>query len=540
MPLAQKADDFVESIGVNVHLHYLDTAYGSFTTLKSSLGECGVRYVRDVSIYNGLAAPDTQWIDDLQKTRFADLYNTHGIKVNMVFESRYADRQYWVQKVEALDEAIVAAEGINEVDIGSSYAAAVEQQGWLYDDVNELVTVQGPSWVSWNQTLSNNIRNDVAPNCDEGNFHPYSWKIGPTQPGDPAYAIAGFISNWTDAFDGKILVATEEGWPTSTTGRGETDTVQAKYASRTFLENFSRGVKRTFWYEYCDQKNLPANDENNFGWVEYNFTPKLSFNAVKNLITLLEEPGSSFTASSFDYSLTGETTYVGELLLQKSDGSFCILLWNRQGDGPYGRSTDNDVTRAVTVNLPSSLATTVYLTNNSTTPVEVNEASTSIDVDVPDHPMLIVVEPLEGPITVSSNITPTGIVGTDNQDIILTGDIGLSGSYKTADISTGILYEIQEASTHVDSGALYMYVVFWENLDAYNASEDPILINDFIIHNPTTDRAIAVIERYVARAIARGDDIAERIHYDSASLFGREDTAPTNCTDLRWEKRVIT
>lgn len=44
---ATPADAFVDSTGVNIHLHYNDTIYGDFSKVKAALKEVGVRHVRD-------------------------------------------------------------------------------------------------------------------------------------------------------------------------------------------------------------------------------------------------------------------------------------------------------------------------------------------------------------------------------------------------------------------------------------------------------------------------------------------------------------
>src|SRR2546430_10994083 len=46
-PATMRADDFVESVGVNVHLGYADTPYGRQDIVKAKLLELGVRYIRD-------------------------------------------------------------------------------------------------------------------------------------------------------------------------------------------------------------------------------------------------------------------------------------------------------------------------------------------------------------------------------------------------------------------------------------------------------------------------------------------------------------
>ena len=48
------ADAFVDSVGVNVHLHYTDTSYGNFAAVEKALKDLGVRHIRD-----GLT--DTSW-----------------------------------------------------------------------------------------------------------------------------------------------------------------------------------------------------------------------------------------------------------------------------------------------------------------------------------------------------------------------------------------------------------------------------------------------------------------------------------------------
>ncbi|HMV50398.1 MAG TPA: hypothetical protein PKD31_21840, partial [Blastocatellia bacterium] len=45
---ARQADEFLDSIGVNVHLHYNDTAYKEYERIiKPRLRESGIRHLRD-------------------------------------------------------------------------------------------------------------------------------------------------------------------------------------------------------------------------------------------------------------------------------------------------------------------------------------------------------------------------------------------------------------------------------------------------------------------------------------------------------------
>ena len=51
---AGSADGFVDSVGINIHLHFNDTAYANFPRVQQALKDLGVRHVRD-----GLV--DTAW-----------------------------------------------------------------------------------------------------------------------------------------------------------------------------------------------------------------------------------------------------------------------------------------------------------------------------------------------------------------------------------------------------------------------------------------------------------------------------------------------
>ena len=51
---ARSADAFVDSVGVNIHLHYADTSYSNFARVQQALQNLGIRHVRDGLI-------DTRW-----------------------------------------------------------------------------------------------------------------------------------------------------------------------------------------------------------------------------------------------------------------------------------------------------------------------------------------------------------------------------------------------------------------------------------------------------------------------------------------------
>ena len=68
----------------------------------------------------------------------------------------------------------------------------------------------------------------------------------------------------------------------------------------------------------------------NFGLLRNDFSEKPAFTAMKRLIALLGDPGPSFAPGSLSYSLQGAPSSARQLLLQKRDGSFYLVLSRNQ------------------------------------------------------------------------------------------------------------------------------------------------------------------------------------------------------------------
>ena len=98
-----------DSIGVNVHLSYTDTAYADFPTLKSKLQALGVRHVRD-----GACAGCTEQQDRLRSLGEA------GIGLNLIM-GRPRSHETVAQNVAMVEsrlaEHVVSLEGANEYDL---------------------------------------------------------------------------------------------------------------------------------------------------------------------------------------------------------------------------------------------------------------------------------------------------------------------------------------------------------------------------------------------------------------------------------------
>jgi hypothetical protein len=126
-------------------------------------------------------------------------------------------------------------------------------------------------------------------------------------------------------------------------------------------------------YELYDEGTDPSNLEQNYGLIYNNLTPKPAFTALTNLIQLLSEPETSFTPGKLDYSLEVQssgtyvrTQYVHDLLLEKSDGDFYLLLWHEISGTSNTDMGGNALAGAQRDIAPPALQTTITLSDNIT------------------------------------------------------------------------------------------------------------------------------------------------------------------------------
>lgn len=381
---ARSADAFVDSIAVNIHLTYTDTAYGKYKTIiKPRLQELGIRHVRD-----GFVRETPHYYNKLR-----DLA-TVGIRATLIAGIGWVTPPEAVAIAQQLDNALEAVEGPNEFDVGKkrqewvpSLRKYVEQLHAQFKAATNLAIV-GPSFVDGGASQA---IGKLDAWVDYGNMHPYNY---PHKPGDNN--IDNEIRNRARPFAHKPLIATEAGYHTGAvkSDRPLTETAQGKYLPRLFLEYFNRGVVRTFAYEFIDQKIKPQDKEANFGILRNDGSPKPAFVTLKNLITLLKDPGDRFPLSSLNYTLNGNTTNVHHTLLQKRNGNFYLILWQEVASFNPKKHVDLVVPpQPITLTLNTSIRqVNLYQIHNSTTPI-VQATHPKMKLNVPDYPLVVELVP---------------------------------------------------------------------------------------------------------------------------------------------------
>jgi len=394
--IARSADSFVDSIGVAVHLSYIDTAYGRYNDIiKPKLKELKIRHIRD-----GVSLRDT---DSQQK--FKDLAKI-GIKSTLVMDPRdVSEPTEAVKIVQAVADSVEAVEGPNEWDgnpnlkyKGQNFPQGVREfQAELYsaikgDSTTARLDVLSPS-LAYPQNASKLGR--VA--CDTGNLHSYP---------DAKKVISDALDNkWLPAgrliCSTKSMIATETGYPNANNENGVSEQASAKYLPRLLLEHFNRGIKRAYIYELIDLKPNLERDigEWHFGLLRNDGSPKPAFITLRNLIALLNNSNGltsqSFTLKSLDYTLSGNTTNLHHTLLQKSDGRFYLILWQEVLSFNTKTKTDLVVPKSqvtLTLNTLISKAAT-YRSLNSITPSNQYTNPQQLQLSVPDHLLVIELVP---------------------------------------------------------------------------------------------------------------------------------------------------
>jgi hypothetical protein len=314
---AQPADQFQDSIGVNVHTMRLSTqgAYGSGAKIKQALDYLGVKHVRDCIISPGnTSQPHWHW------TKLQSL----GVGVlACISQHSYPDSQpseaftpTLISRVRAAIPNVEAWEGPNEPDIfGPSIATSNQIQQWVYNAVAGREPV-----VCWAAVYS---QNDTAGRCDGqsdyGNAHPY--------PGNRQETASHCASEMGRAM--KIAPQSTQQWATEW-GYAETAippggwevVTEAQRAWRTInglFELTSCGFDRTYLYE------LFSADSMRWGLFNEDVTPRRAASLLRAWQTVMADPGVSPSGGSLDVTMTHPD--FNTRLYRKSDGRYWLALW---------------------------------------------------------------------------------------------------------------------------------------------------------------------------------------------------------------------
>lgn len=404
---AKKSDDFVNSLGVATHLDWGTSVYRTkYIQVKAAFQELGLRY------YRAGVSPTSEMRIGVVK----DLHDSLGMK-GVFTVSKYVG-DYNTQLVPGsapgiIDSFLVSgAEGVyaiggpNEYSLSGRPNWATELKNYQREIYTHIkgrglsVLVNGSPIGGGNATYAA-ILGSMEDITDTGDWHQYGSSNSPPEEGiaDNAAILRRYVYGPTKPF-----LVTETGYCTNVSLAGApciSQRAQAKYTLRRVFSIFQENPRnKSFLYEFVDQGTTNGNAENDWGIIRTDMTRKPAFYAMKNAIKILEDKGETdFTPNALVYGLTGATSNIASVLMQKKDGRFYLAIWQKAR--VYNEPAKSDITVApvsvtLTLSAPAS-AINVYLPtalnrsnpNDGVVPVNVYTDVTTVNLQVPDEVMIV-------------------------------------------------------------------------------------------------------------------------------------------------------
>lgn len=177
--------------------------------------------------------------------------------------------------------------------------------------------------------LEETFKLGVLDYCDGVGFHTYNYSAGLARPADSWLERMGnlrtLIHKYNNGKDKDVYI-TEMGWPNQISSSGSTEAETAENLAQLYL--YARTLpflKGIWWYDFQDDGWDARYNENNFGLVRADLTPKLPYFAMKSLAARLSRA-----------KFLGSETRDGLLLLRFRDGDG--LFW-----AAINRTPDSDL-----------------------------------------------------------------------------------------------------------------------------------------------------------------------------------------------------
>ena len=397
------ADDFLSSLGADIHVDQGVSGASYITPLQY----LGIRNVRD---------------EGRNSSQIQLIHRQTGIRLDLVGEG---DLEGTISTAKALaaSGALMAFEGPNEPNnfpityrgqrgggMGSwapvakfqedLYRAvksdsdlqhypvfAVSEAGAEVDNVGlQFLTIPvgaGAGFPEGTQYADYANPHNYVSNNQKSYFDNQAWNAAdPTLNGPWDGLFGEYGVTWRNHFRGytkeqlKMLprVTTETGWDSVSDPGGER--TQGTILVNTYLAQFKRGWRYTFIYQARDGEG--GND--NLGLFKSNSTPKLAATYIHNLTAILADTAPIASPGFLNYSIINEPATVHDLLIQKSNGVFDLVIWDEKV-----RGSDD-----VTVNFGRSQdAVNIYDVTVGTAPMQTYTNVSSVSLNMTDHALIV-------------------------------------------------------------------------------------------------------------------------------------------------------
>lgn len=159
-----------------------------------------------------------------------------------------------------------------------------------------------------------------------------------------------------------------------------TEEIQALNLLSLYLDQFKRGWSHTAVYLLRDRTDEGGNQS--FGFFRADYTPRKAAVYLHNLTTILADRGNLARPGRLSYVIPEQPPTVHELLLQKSDGTFYLVIWGERLKG-----TDD-----IDVRLGEAYPTlTIHDPTIGPEPIRTHHDLKSLRLTIGDRPLVVAI-----------------------------------------------------------------------------------------------------------------------------------------------------
>ena len=412
------ASSFVNSLGINTHIDFNAYGYQNLATVEAAINYLGIKNIRD-SASNGSDASTWLQVADATGAKFDDYIgqtSPSGMSTELGYVAQLASEGIlnYIEGGNEEDDAYPEALGNNQW-----IAASFQQQVYALGQSLGLPVINmsfGAGWTAANGWTGNyGTVGDLSAYANYANAHTYP-NVGQT----PAAAIQQINGDAHLAAASRQVMNTEMGWNASLFSQGAI----AQYVVQGALDSMQAGNAKTYFYALFNDGSGP------YGLMNSNGTATPAGTALHDLTTLLADTGAnaaSFTPGSLNFTLSGAQAGDNTLLIQKSDGSDWLALWDETAG-----------THSITLNLASNASQIlVFDPVTGTSSIASANNTNSITVSLGNDPLLIEVIPTGGTTVGSTGTGSGGSTGSTGGSSGSTGSTGSTGSGSGSTTGTG-------------------------------------------------------------------------------------------------------
>ncbi len=361
---------------------------------------------------------------------YLDLHNQTGVKFSWGLVSGGTDLEKLIRTAREIEKAgaLLSFEGNNEPNNWGvtyqgekgggqepSWMAVAKLQRDLYKAVkSDPQLAKYPVWsISENGAQRDNVglqfltipagANTKMPDgtkyADAANCHNYIYHSNAPLPADnktwnasdpsPACKVDGLYGNygktWAKGFPGYSQAELDK-LPRVTTETGMTinaDVTEELHAiglMNFYLSQYKRGWSHTSVYLLRDRTDESGNQA--FGFFDRDYKPRQAAHYLHNLTTILADKGQPSKPGQLAYTIANQPETVHDLLLQRSDGAFQLVIWGERLKG------EDHVTIDLGAQFPK---VTIHDPTKGTDVVKTHTDVRTLDLVLTDHPLILTI-----------------------------------------------------------------------------------------------------------------------------------------------------